>query len=628
MTLKNRIIMPAMASYHAAVNGEVTDKLIRYHAERAKGGAAMNIVEATYVSRSGNSFDLGLGISDDFMIKGLSKLTEAVHLHDGRIAVQLQHGGRFGNPATSGMPRMLVSMVPGLAPSENARVMDAGDIEEIVHDYARAAARAVEAGFDAVELHGAHGYLINQFLSPLTNRRNDDYGGTLEKRLRFPLEVLAAVRKQVGDDYPVLFRFSMMEFMPGGIDMEQAVSICRAMAEHGVDMLNLSIGIGESVEYIIPPASVPDGWNANRAAVIKKAIDARIPVAVVGRICSRSTAESIISSGKADIVAMGRALLADPFLPAKLAEGRDDEIIPCIGCNEGCTGMLNECRPISCAVNPRTGYEGDYPMDPAALSKKIVVVGGGPAGCEVALTAAQRGHKVVLFEASSRLGGMANVAALPPGKGVFASLGVYFTGALARAGVDVRLNTPASSTVVRELHADHVVIATGGVPIVPAFCKDADYVLAQDVLTAKVETGSKCLVIGGGLVGSETAEFLAEQGKAVTIVELRDSVAVDMEYKTRQMLMPRLKELGVVCMTEIEVLSLSSGSEVRVKTPYVEKTLTGFDTIVIALGYRPDTSLCFELAEAGVDFIRVGDCKKVGKIINGVWDGFHLALNL
>lgn len=627
MTLKNRIIMPAMASCHAAVNGEVTDKLIRYHAERAKGGAGMNVVEATYVARGGNSFDLGLGISDDFMIKGLSRLTSAVHQHDGKIAVQLQHGGRCANPPTSGEPRMLVSMIPGLAPSENARVMDAGDIEEVLHAYAQAARRTVEAGFDAVELHGAHGYLINQFLSPLTNHRDDAYGGTLEKRLRFPLEVLAAVRKQVGDAYPVLFRFSMMEFMPGGIDMEQALSICRAMTDHGVDMLNLSIGIGESVEYIIPPASVPGGWNADRAAAVRQAIDARIPVAVVGRICTRATAESIIEGGKADIVAMGRALLADPFLPVKLAEGRDDEIIPCIGCNEGCTGMLNECRPVSCAVNPRTGYEGDYPMIPAARPKSIVVVGGGPAGCEVALTAALRGHRVVLFEAGSRLGGLANVAALPPGKAVFADLGTYFAGALARAGVDVRLNTRASADMLKELHADHIVVATGGVPVVPAFCDGADLVLARDILEGKQEAGARCLVIGGGLVGSETAEFLAEKGKQVTVVELRADIAADMEYKTRQMLMPRLAELGVVCMTETEVRSIRSGGEVTIRNPYVERTMKGFDTIVIALGYKPDMTLCSALAESGLDFIRAGDCKKVGKIINGVWEGFRMAYN-
>ena len=454
MTLKNRIVMPAMASYHAAVNGEATEKLIRYHEERAKGGVGMNIVEATYVARSGNSFDLGLGISDDFMIKGLSKLTDAVHRHDGKIAIQLQHGGRFGNPPTSGCPRLLVSMIPGLAPTENARVMDADDIEGMVEAYVQAARRAVEAGFDAVEIHGAHGYLINQFMSPLTNLREDAYGGSFENRMRFPLEVLRAVRKQVGPDFPILFRYSMEEFMPGGIDMEQAVRIAKVMADNGVDMLNVSIGIGESVEYIIPPASVPDGWNADRAAAIKRAVGSRIPVAVVGRICNRKTAENIIASGKADLVAMGRALLADPFLPAKLAEGRDDEILTCIGCNEGCTGMLNECRPISCALNPRTGYEDDYPMTQADAPKAVVVIGGGPAGCEAALTAAQRGHKVVLFEATSTLGGLANIAALPPGKGVFATLGTYFSTMLPRAGVDVRLNTKADADAVRALHPD------------------------------------------------------------------------------------------------------------------------------------------------------------------------------
>ncbi|MFR9039902.1 MAG: FAD-dependent oxidoreductase, partial [Bilophila wadsworthia] len=487
MTLKNRIIMPAMASYHAAVNGEATEKLLRYHEERAKGGVGMNIVEATYVARSGNSFDLGLGISDDFMIKGLSKLTEAVHRHDGKIAIQLQHGGRFGNPPTSGCPRLLVSMIPGLAPTENSRVMDADDIEGMVGAYVQAARRAVEAGFDAVEIHGAHGYLINQFMSPLTNRREDAYGGSFENRMRFPLEVLRAVRKQVGPGFPILFRYSMEEFMPGGIDMEQAVRIARVMADNGVDMLNVSIGIGESVEYIIPPASVPDGWNADRAAVIKQAVGSRIPVAVVGRICNRKTAEGIIASGKADLVAMGRALLADPFLPAKLAEGRDDEILTCIGCNEGCTGMLNECRPISCALNPRTGYEDDYPMTQADAPTTVVVSGGGPAGCEAALTAAQRGHKVVLFEASPSLGGLANIAALPPGKGVFATLGAYFSAMLPRAGVDVRLNTKADADAVRTLNPDHVIVATGGAPIVPRFCADAPVVLAQDILTGTAQ---------------------------------------------------------------------------------------------------------------------------------------------
>lgn len=628
LTVRNRFVLPGMVTDMAVDGGYVTERLLSYYEERAKGGVGLIIVEATSIDVSGKTFLHGLDISDDRFIPGLRLLAERVHSHGAAVAIQLQHGGGRAHPEYSHMPRRVMGVIPGVFEPDNAITLDEAEFARLADAWAKAALRAKAAGFDAVEIHGAHGYLINQFMSPLTNLREDAYGGSFENRMRFPLEVLRAVRKQVGPDFPILFRYSMEEFMPGGIDMEQAVRIAKVMADNGVDMLNVSIGIGESVEYIIPPASVPDGWNADRAAAIKRAVGSRIPVAVVGRICNRKTAENIIASGKADLVAMGRALLADPFLPAKLAEGRDDEILTCIGCNEGCTGMLNECRPISCALNPRTGYEDDYPMTQADAPKAVVVIGGGPAGCEAALTAAQRGHKVVLFEATSTLGGLANIAALPPGKGVFATLGTYFSAMLPRAGVDVRLNTKADADAVRALHPDHVIVATGGTPIVPRFCADSPVVLAQDILTGAAQAGSRVLVIGGGLVGSETAEFLADKGREVTVVELRDGIALDMEYKTRQMLMPKLAALGVVCLTETEVLEIGCNGNVKVKTPYLEKELSGFDTVVVALGYRPDAALCADLAAADIDFVQVGDCKKVGKIINGVWEAFQLAYRI
>lgn len=628
LTVRNRFVLPGMVTDMAVDGGYVTERLLSYYEERAKGGVGLVIVEATSIDVSGKTFLHGLDISDDRFIPGLRLLAKRVHSHGAAVAIQLQHGGGRAHPEYSHMPRRVMGVIPGVFEPDNAITLDEAEFARLADAWAKAALRAKAAGFDAVEIHGAHGYLINQFMSPLTNLREDAYGGSFENRMRFPLEVLRAVRKQVGPDFPILFRYSMEEFMPGGIDMEQAVRIAKVMADNGVDMLNVSIGIGESVEYIIPPASVPDGWNADRAAAIKRAVGSRIPVAVVGRICNRKTAENIIASGKADLVAMGRALLADPFLPAKLAEGRDDEILTCIGCNEGCTGMLNECRPISCALNPRTGYEDDYPMTQADAPKAVVVIGGGPAGCEAALTAAQRGHKVVLFEATSTLGGLANIAALPPGKGVFATLGTYFSAMLPRAGVDVRLNTKADADAVRALHPDHVIVATGGTPIVPRFCADSPVVLAQDILTGAAQAGSRVLVIGGGLVGSETAEFLADKGREVTVVELRDGIALDMEYKTRQMLMPKLAALGVVCLTETEVLEIGCNGNVKVKTPYLEKELSGFDTVVVALGYRPDAALCADLAAADIDFVQVGDCKKVGKIINGVWEAFQLAYRI
>ena len=315
LVVRNRAVMPSMLTNFATKGGDVTERLIHYYAERAKGGVGMNIVEATYVARSGNSFDLGLGISDDFMIKGLSKLTDAVHRHDGKIAIQLQHGGRAALPQFSGHAVPLVSAIPGVTLSDNSVILSEEEIARLVECWGKAAIRAREAGFDAVEIHGAHGYLISQFLSPYTNRRTDGYGGSLENRMRFALEVCRKVRESVGPDFPITYRMSAVEGLPGGTTLEDSVALAKRLVADGIDALHVSVGLRETNFMVSPPACVEKGWNAPLSRAVRDGIEAAVPVIVAGRVADEQTAQGIIDRGDADMVAMGRALIADPFLP-------------------------------------------------------------------------------------------------------------------------------------------------------------------------------------------------------------------------------------------------------------------------------------------------------------------------
>lgn len=616
-----------MSTKFAAPDGGVTERMLRYYETRAEGGAGLVIIEATAVDRSGQSFSRGLDISSAANFDGLAELACRVKRYGARVAIQLQHGGRASLPQYSGHAVPLVSSVPGVTPYDNSVVLAEKEIARLIGCWSTAAARAREAGFDMVEIHGAHGYLISQFFSPYTNKRTDNYGGSLENRMRFPLEVCRAVRTAVGRDFPVLYRMSAVEGLPDGVTLEDSVELSRRLVAEGIDALHVSVGLRETSFMVSPPACVEKGWNASLSRAIRDGISAAVPVIVAGRIVDEQTADAILNRGDADMVAMGRALIADPFLPAKVLAGQTETILRCIGCNEGCAGGSARGTGVGCALNPFTGAEGRYDLSPVAAPRRVVVIGAGPAGMQAALTARMRGHAVELYERTDRLGGLLNVACKPPYKDDLRAITASFALRLEQAGVRVHLGTEASLEAMK--NADVVLVATGSVPVFPGFCRSTPAVVAEQILSGAVESGRKALVIGGGLIGCETADFLIQRGGEVSILELQPELARDMEVRTRRYMLLRLKEHGVQCLTSTQILEITPEGRVKIrKSSGVEDWLEGFDTLVVAVGYRSETDLATRLEEDGCTVVRIGDCARVGTIMTAIEHGFQIGCSI
>lgn len=629
LQLPNRIVLPSMVTNFASCNGEVTDRLIRYHVERAAGGCGLNILEATYVNRDGLSFARGCGCDNDSLIPGLRRLTDAVHAAGGRMAVQLQHGGRCAAPQFSRRPILLVSQIAGVTSDEHSREMTEMDIQRLIRDYADAAERARKAGFDALEIHGAHGYLIMQFLSPRTNHRTDRWGGTPENRMRFALEIVQAVRERVGKDFPLLFRLSADEFMADGLTLDDACAIAVAMVDAGIDAIHVSVAGPESNQFVTAPACIPMGWNADRAAAIRRALGGRVPVIAVGRIHNRETAEAILREDKADMLAVGRGQIADPEFVNKLNQGADNAVIPCVSCNDGCIGSTARGECMTCAVNPRTGHELRWPLTPAPTARKVLIVGAGPAGMTAAAVAAQRGHHVVLVEKQGHVGGLLNIAMLPPHKGLYGKFTENLAQKLFALNVDVRLSCEATPALIQEVRPDVILVATGSVPTVPGFCREAsNSVTAGEVLEGS-PVGKKVIVLGGGMVGCEAAEFLMEKGHEVTILELRDALAPDLEPRARRLLLKRLADRGVMPLLQREIVGISKEGKITVRDRFRNETvLPCFDTLVLALGYRSDQSSHPMLEACGVPLTYIGDSVRSGKVITATRSAFEAAYAL
>ena len=648
MEVKNRIYMPAM-HLNMAKAFEVTDPLVDFYAERARGGAGMIAVGyATVDEFSGSAANIGA--HRDAFIPGLARLAAAIRENGARAVLQINHAGRYNfSFFIDGKQPVAPSAVASRLTGETPRALELDEIPQVIDRFAAAARRAQQAGYDAVEVLAGTGYLISEFLSPLTNQRTDAYGGPLANRMRFGVEVVEAVRRAVGADYPILVRMNGNDFMPGGNGRADLQAFAQVLVAAGADALNVNVGWHEArVPQIV--TAVPRGVYAYLARGIRERVD--VPVAAGHRINDPRTAREMIAEGLCDFVAMGRALIADPFLPAKAAAGREAAIRHCIACAQGCFDNLFKLKPVECLCNPRAGREGRTPPAAARIPRKVMVVGGGPGGMSAALAAREAGHAVTLYEKSQRLGGQLLLAGAPPGRGEFLELARDLQQQVAQSGVAVLLNRPVAPALIEAEKPDVVILATGAVPVRPPLPgADLPHVVqAWDVLCGQAATGRRVVVVGGGAVGVETALFLAAKGtlsgeavkfllvnraeapdtlydlatrgtKTVTLVEMIDTLGKEIGRTTRWGMLQELTRSGVRTRTSARVLEITP-SGLRIEADGASEEIQA-DTVVLAIGATAHNPLEEDLKRTGIPCRVVGDAGKPGWAFDAIHQGFE-----
>lgn len=646
MELKNRIVMPAM-HFLPSWDGMLLPHHTDYYVERASGGVAMIIIGGCTIDEFSGAVDM-ISVRDDKFIPALSQLAKAVQAHGAKIAAQLYHAGRYSHSLLMG-GRQAVSSSPVRSKftGETPRELSIPEIKQVQRNYALAALRLKRAGFDAVEVIASAGYLISQFLSPIVNKRKDEYGGEYENRMRFGLEVAKEIRREVGPDFPLIFRVAGNEFMEGGLENKEAQIFCRELEKAGVDMINVTGGWHETRVPQIT-MGLPRGGFTYLAQGIKQAVS--IPVMACNRINDPLLADQILRDGQADLVGFARGLIADPELPNKAMAGRFQEINCCIACNQGCFDTLFDRQPVTCLVNARAGAEAKLTIEPAKHKKKIMVIGGGPAGMEAARVAALRGHEVCLYEKNERLGGQLSLAAIPPGRGEFLTFVNYLEKQLSKLNVVVRTRTEATPLNVELEKPDAIIIATGAEAVAPNI-KGADrpnVLMAWDVLASKVDTGLEVIIIGGGAVGLETALFLARKGtldpetlhflmfnqaervetlhtllyrglKKITVLEMLKKIGEDIGPSTRWSIRQDLARLSIKTMTSATAREITAEG-VIIDREGTEMFIPG-DTVVIAAGARPVNALYEKLKELVPEIHLIGDAKAPRKALQAVAEG-------
>ncbi|WP_291815598.1 FAD-dependent oxidoreductase [Cellulomonas sp.] len=619
---RNRIVMPPM---HVGFGRRVEEREVAYFAARAAGGVGL-IITGTMTTTSRFEDNEGWPkVEDDGVIPDLARLADAVHAEGALLAGQLTPGsGRVGPPEPGGEVPVSASPTPWLAdPSRACRELTTGEVEHLVEQYGPAVARLAAAGFDAVDIHSHTGYLIDQFMSSQWNQRTDRYGGSLENRLRFPLELVAAARA-AAPELAITFRLTVDHHMPGGRSLEESLQMAPIIAEAGIHLLMVDDGAFETVDWIFPPYYMGDAPLLPGAAAVRAVVD--VPVMATGNI-TPEIGDRAVAAGEVDFIGMGRALIADPDLPRKLTAAQPAAVRPCIRCNQLCVGNILASEPLGCAVNPEVGFEAHLP-GPATEQRHVVVVGAGPAGLEVARVAATRGHRVDVYDETDHAGGVLWPAATPDFKRELRRMVDWWQGQLAELPVTVHLGHRITADSPELRDADQVVVATGSTQLVPASIPGTDRDDVVDVLRFHrgAPVGHRVVMVGGGLSGSDAALELANEGHDVTVVEMLDEIARDMLVVNRITLLRRLDEARVRLLTGTRVREITDDG-VLVEGPDGPATLPA-DTVVLALGSRPRTDLLTELTAAGIPVQAVGDCVEPAKVGEAVNRAYALAAQL
>jgi 2,4-dienoyl-CoA reductase (NADPH2) len=650
MVLKNRIVMTAMHLGYTP-GGQVTDRLVGFYALRARGGAGLIIVGGCTIDPWAGMADM-ISIKDDTFLPGLERLASAVKGGGAKIAAQLYQAGRYAHSSMIGGKKPFsASAVRSKFTGETPRALDLDEIPGVQGRFADAALRAKKAGFDAVEILGSAGYLISQFFSPLTNRREDGYGGSIENRMRFGIEVVEIVRKAVGSSYPILMRLAGNDFMQGSNTNREARIFASELERAGVDCFNITGGWHETR---VPQLTmhVPRKAFVYLAQGIRSAVS--VPVIASNRINDPSLAEEVLSEGLADLVTMARALLADPALPNKAFQGKEDLITHCVACNQGCFDRVFQYEPATCMVNPAAGMESEFPVTPASRKKKVLIIGGGPAGMKSAVTASDRGHQVILVEKSSGLGGQLLLNAKIPGREELLLAAEDLERNLRARPVEILLGKEVDETFIREAVPDALILATGATPLIPSIpgINHSKVVLAWDVLGRTATVGKKVIIVGGNAVGLETALYLASHGtispevlhflmankaespdtlehllnhgnKEVCVVEMARKAGQDIGNSTRWTIMAELKRLGVKMMTGAKAIEVTEAGLIIQKETREE--LLPADSIVMATGSKSENALA-SIEGLAPEVCVIGDAKKPRNALEAIKEGFLTGL--